>query len=71
MVDWGIHNVNVSVVRSYVGVVTVRVMPIVKEDVHATIFLFPIFGPLAQRIRALRYGRRGWEFESLRDHNDG
>jgi hypothetical protein len=30
---------------------------------------FFVFGYVAQRIRALRYERRGWEFESLRNHN--
>ena len=29
-----VHNVNVSVVRGYVGVLTVRVMPIIKGVVH-------------------------------------
>jgi len=29
-----VHNVNVSVVRGYVGVLTVRVMPIIKRVVH-------------------------------------
>jgi hypothetical protein len=29
-----VHNVNVSVVRSCGGVLTVRVTPIVKTDVH-------------------------------------
>lgn len=26
-------------------------------------------GSLVQRIRTFRYGRKGWEFESLRNHN--
>jgi hypothetical protein len=39
-----VHNVNVSVVRSYVGVLTVIVKLIVKSDVHRTIFWFPKFG---------------------------
>jgi len=43
-----VHNVNVSVVRGYVGVLTVRVTPIIKGVVHGTIFPFPNLGQLSK-----------------------